>query len=58
MYCYHIIIFPRVCLCALTLYPSTDCAAATDISSVTSCWQLSRYHCITFVGPVQTEEEV
>jgi len=33
-----------VCLCAhLTLYPATDCAAATDISSVSSRWQLSRY---------------
>jgi len=37
------IIFPRVCLCALTLYPATDCAAATDIPGVTGCWQLSRY---------------
>jgi len=37
------IIFPRVCLCALTLYPATDCAAATDISGATGCWQLSHY---------------
>jgi len=29
-------------LCALTLYPATECAAATDISGVTGCWQLSR----------------
>jgi len=58
MYCYHIIIYPRVCFCALTLYPSTDFAAATDISGVTSRWQLSHYHCITLVGPVQTKEEV
>jgi len=37
------IIFPIVCMCALTLYPArADCAAATDISGVTSCWQLSR----------------
>jgi len=27
---------------AFTLYPATDCAAATDISGVTGCWQLSR----------------
>jgi len=39
---------PSVRLCApgsqraLTLYPATDCAAATDISGVTGCWQLSR----------------
>jgi len=26
----------------LTLYPSTDCAAATDISGVSGRWQLSR----------------
>jgi len=26
---------------ALTLYPATDCAAATDISGVSSRWQLS-----------------
>jgi len=38
----YIIILPSVCLCALTLYPATDCAAATDISGVTGCWQLSR----------------
>ena len=32
-----------VCLCAhLTLYPATDCTAATDISGVSSRWQLSR----------------
>ena len=37
------IIFPIVCLYALTLYPArADCAAATDISGVTGCWQLSR----------------
>ena len=37
------IIFPIVCLYALTLYPArVDCAAATDISDVTGCWQLSR----------------
>jgi len=29
----YILIFPIVCLCALTLYPArADCAAATDIS--------------------------
>jgi len=39
---YHILIFPSVCLCALTLYPATDCAAATDISGVSGRWQLSR----------------
>ena len=38
----HILIFPSVCLCALTLYPATDCAAATDISGVSGRWQLSR----------------
>ena len=27
---------------ALTLYPATDCAAATDISAVSGRWQLSR----------------
>ena len=27
---------------ALTLYPATDCTAATDISGVSSRWQLSR----------------
>jgi len=27
---------------ALTLYPATDCAAATDISGVSGRWQLSR----------------
>jgi len=27
---------------ALTLYPATDCTAATDISGVSGCWQLSR----------------
>jgi len=27
---------------ALTLYPATDCTAATDISSVSGRWQLSR----------------
>jgi len=33
-----------VCLCAhLTLYPATDCAAATDISGVSGRWQLSSY---------------
>ena len=26
------IIFPKVCLYALTLYPATDCAAVTDVS--------------------------
>jgi len=40
------IILPSVRLCALrsplTLYPATDCAAATDISGVTGCWQLNR----------------
>ena len=37
------IILPTVCLCTVTLYPArADCAAATDISSVTGCWQLSR----------------
>jgi len=37
------IIFPIVCLYALTLYPArADCAAVTDISGVTGCWQLSR----------------
>ena len=36
------IILPSVCLCALTLYPATDCAAATDISGVSGRWQLSR----------------
>jgi len=36
------IIFPIVCLCALTLYPPTDCAAATDISGVSGRCQLSR----------------
>jgi len=41
--CYHILIFPIVCLRALTLYPVTaDCAAATDISGVSGRWQLSR----------------
>jgi len=39
---YHILILPSVCLCALTLYPATDCAAATDISGVSGRWQLSR----------------
>jgi len=34
----HILIFPSVCLCALTLYPATDCAAATDISGVNGRW--------------------
>jgi len=39
----YILIFPIVCFCALTLYPATvDCAAATDISGVSSRWQLSR----------------
>jgi len=37
----YIIILPSVRLCALqsplTLYPATDCAAATDISGVTGC---------------------
>jgi len=36
------IILPSVCLCALTLYPATDCTAATDISGVSGHWQLSR----------------
>jgi len=27
---------------AFTLYPATDCTAATDISGVSGCWQLSR----------------
>jgi len=36
------IIFPSVCLCPLTLYPATDCAAAADISGVSGRWQLSR----------------
>ena len=37
------IIFPIVCLCALTLYPArADCATATDISGVIGCWQLNR----------------
>ena len=36
------IILPSVCLCALTLYPATDCAAATDISGVSGRWQLNR----------------
>jgi len=36
------IIFPKVCLYALTLYPATDCTAATDVSGVSSRWQLSR----------------
>jgi len=36
------IIFPIICLCALTLYPPTDCAAATDISGVSGRCQLSR----------------
>ena len=35
------IILPSVCLYALTLYQATDCSAATDISGVTGCWQLS-----------------
>ena len=40
---HHILIFPIVCLYALTLYPATaDCAAATDISGVSGRWQLSR----------------
>ena len=41
---FHIlyIILPSVCLYALTLYQATDCSAATDISGVTGCWQLSR----------------
>jgi len=26
---------------ALTLYPATDWAAATNIAGVSSCWQLS-----------------
>jgi len=31
-----------ICLCPhLTLYPATDCAAATDISGVSGRWQLS-----------------
>jgi len=38
-----ILIFPIVCLCALTLYPArADCAAATDVSDVSGRWQLSR----------------
>jgi len=38
-----ILYFKNVCLCAhLTLYPATDCTAATDISGVSSRWQLSR----------------
>ena len=36
------IILPSVCLSALTLYPATDCAAATDISGVSGRCQLSR----------------
>jgi len=36
------IILPSVCLCALTLYPATNCAAATDISGVSGRSQLSR----------------
>jgi len=40
--CVYIIILPSVCLCALTLYPATDCAAATDISGVSGRCQLSR----------------
>jgi len=27
---------------ALTLYPATDCDAATDVSGVSGRWQLSR----------------
>jgi len=41
--CIYILIFPIVCLCALTVYPArADCAAATDISGVSGRWQLSR----------------
>jgi len=39
----YIIILPKVCLYALTLYPArADCTAATDTSGVTGYWQLSR----------------
>jgi len=50
LYCHHsgviiilYIIFAKVCLYALTLYPArADCTAATDTSGVTGCWQLNR----------------
>jgi len=42
MRCILYIIFPKVCLYALTLYPATDGAAVTDVSGVSGRWQLSR----------------
>jgi len=47
--CIFIIILPIVCLCALTLYPATDCAAATDIGPI-------RCHRLLAVKPLSPRE--